>query len=82
MRKAAGRKYFFKAGYQKHPEKMDTAFAKLEHNGTSIKHHFCGKNIFEVIKMVTLLKQARSNGDVTSTLLLRKNGRAFEPDHF
>ncbi len=32
--------------------------------------------------MVTLLKQERSNGDVTSTLLLRKNGRASSPTIF
>ncbi len=32
--------------------------------------------------MITLQKQERSNGDVTSTLLVRKNGRASSPTIF
>jgi hypothetical protein len=46
------------------------------------KYHFPRQNIFEIIKMVTLLKQERSNGDVTSKLLSRKNGRASSPTIF
>ena len=61
---------------------MDATTAKLEYNNISIKNHFRKQAFFKFIKMILLSQQELSNGDVTSTLLLRKNGRASSPTIF
>ena len=60
---------------------MDPTFTKLEYNSITVEYHFRKQALFKFIKMIFLQQEERSNGDVTSTLLL-KNGRASSPTIF